>query len=127
MYAAFIRKLRTSSAPPAGTYNTPSCSFYHMPGQMIGPPPPSSLTYHSNGLKAKGSLGPIRYHLKLLYIERLTASSFSFFFFSITRQQLTAVHRVQVDSGQWTVDSGQWTVDSGQWTVTVYHVKAHCH
>jgi len=72
-------------------------------------------------------LGPIRDHLKLLYIERLTASSFSFFFFSITRQQLTAVHRVQVDSGQWTVDSGQWTVDSGQWTVTVYHVKAHCH
>jgi len=84
MYAAFIRKLRTSSAPPAGTSNTASCSVYHMPGHMIGAPLPSSLTYHSNGWKAKGSLGPTRDHLKLLYIERLTASSFLFFSFSLS-------------------------------------------
>ncbi len=46
----------------------------------ISPPPlPPSLTYHLNGCKAKGSLGPIWDHVKLLYIERLMASSFIFF------------------------------------------------
>ena len=45
---------------------------------ISNPPLPPSLTYHLNGCKAKESLGPIWDHVKLLYIERLTAS-FIFF------------------------------------------------
>ena len=50
----------------------------HAGGKVRSFPPPP-LTYYLNGCKAKGSLGPIWDHLKLLYIERLTASSFLFF------------------------------------------------
>jgi hypothetical protein len=48
-------------------------------GGKVRSPPFPSLTYHLAGCEAKGSLGPIWDHLKLLYIERLMASSFLFF------------------------------------------------
>jgi len=54
------------------------------------PPPPPSLTYHLNGCKAKGSLGPIWDHLKLLCIERQTVLSFLFFSFS---RYMRAIHQ----------------------------------
>ena len=42
-------------------------------------------------IHAKGSLGPVWDHLKLLYIERLAASCFIFFFFLL-------VFKIQVSS-----------------------------
>ncbi len=37
MYAAFIRKLRTSSAPPGGASNTATWFGYHMPANDCCP------------------------------------------------------------------------------------------
>jgi len=56
----------------------------HVKHVMWKSPPPLPFPDHLNGCNAKGSLGQIWDHLKLLYIERLAASFlfFSFLFFS---------------------------------------------
>ena len=61
----------------------------HAGGKVRSPPPPFS-TYHLNGCKAKGSLGPIWDHLKFLYIERLTAYVWEYLYMGLLSMNKSA-------------------------------------